>query len=85
MNKIASPKELVSELQSILEYSQTKNPSREKLAKDLSELANRVAGPISAKTAERIPTSLPEKYELRKLLHTIRNPVENLPLKKGKN
>jgi hypothetical protein len=42
MKKIASPNELTQELRSLLAYSKTKNPSREKLAHDLSQLAQRV-------------------------------------------
>jgi len=45
MEKIASPKELAAELQRILAYTETAEPSREKIAADLKALANRVAFP----------------------------------------
>lgn len=44
MKKIASSKELQGELQRLLAYSQGRHPSREKLATELWDLANRVAG-----------------------------------------
>jgi len=43
MEKIANPQELAQELQTLLEYAQGPEPSREKLASDLRELANKVA------------------------------------------
>ena len=47
MQKIASPQELSAELHRLLAYcSGTERPSREKLASELRELADRVAGQI---------------------------------------
>jgi hypothetical protein len=43
MNKIASPQELASELNQLLIYAGSPNPSREKIASRLNVLANRVA------------------------------------------
>jgi hypothetical protein len=43
MDKIASPQELVKELRSLLAYSESESPSREKLASDLQALADRTA------------------------------------------
>jgi hypothetical protein len=43
MHKIASPQELQAQLQQLLELANSPNPSREKLAKDLRALADRVA------------------------------------------
>lgn len=43
MNKIASPNELVSELQRILHNAQTRRPSRVLLARELADLGARVA------------------------------------------
>lgn len=44
MNRIASPQDLQAEVHRLLAYSQSPKPSREKLASELRELANRVAG-----------------------------------------
>jgi len=44
MDKIASPDDLTAEIRSLLAYAEGENPSREKLAKDLSALAERVGG-----------------------------------------
>lgn len=44
MDKIASPKELATELRSILAYSEQEKPSRDKIATDLRALADRTAG-----------------------------------------
>jgi protoheme ferro-lyase len=46
MKKIASPQELTSELQRLLDYAKSRNPSREKLASELKTLADRVAAKI---------------------------------------
>ncbi|MBU0571997.1 MAG: hypothetical protein KKC50_08165 [Candidatus Omnitrophica bacterium] len=43
MDKIATPRELRSEIRRLLAYSQTERPSREKLAAELRGLAGRVA------------------------------------------
>jgi len=43
MRKIASPQDLQAELQRLLAYSQTEQPSREKIASELRGLAARVA------------------------------------------
>ena len=43
MDKIASPNELTAEIRSLLAYAEGKEPSRERLAAGLSELAARVA------------------------------------------
>ncbi len=43
MDRIASPQGLQAELRRLLDYSQSPKPSREKLASDLRELAERVA------------------------------------------
>lgn len=43
MKKIASPQDLRSELQGLLEYAQTEQPSRERIASELRGLAERVA------------------------------------------
>lgn len=44
MNKIASPAELQSELRRLVAYSQTATPSRARIAAQLKDLADRVAG-----------------------------------------
>lgn len=44
MKKIASPDELASELRSLLAYAEGDQPSRERLASELSSLAGRVGG-----------------------------------------
>lgn len=54
MRKIANTTELQGELQRLLEYTRTEQPSREKLAADLRVLAARLA-PQSAKVAARVP------------------------------
>jgi hypothetical protein len=41
-NKIATPQELTTELQKILEQAQGTNPSRERIAEDLQSLAARI-------------------------------------------
>jgi hypothetical protein len=43
MDKIASPKELATELRSILAYAEQAKPSRDKIATDLRALADRTA------------------------------------------
>jgi len=43
MDKIASPAELTAEIRKLLAYAESKEPSREKLAADLTALSNRVA------------------------------------------
>jgi hypothetical protein len=43
MKKIATPEELTLELQSLLQYAQSSDPSREKLAAGLRALADRTA------------------------------------------
>jgi len=55
MDKIASPKELVAALRDLLEYAEGKNPSREKLASELLDLAERTAkGPSLPGWSERL-------------------------------
>lgn len=44
MKKIANTAELQDELRSILTYAQTEHPSRERLASQLEDLSQRVAG-----------------------------------------
>lgn len=44
MDKIASPEELTTEIRTLLAYAEGENPSREKLAADLTALAERVGG-----------------------------------------
>jgi seryl-tRNA synthetase len=44
MNRIATTQELQAEIKNLLAYAQSKKPSREKLAADLTALAARVAG-----------------------------------------
>jgi hypothetical protein len=58
MHKIASPQDLQAELRRLLAYSQEVQPSRQVLASELRELANRVAGwgkkeTITAKDLEK--------------------------------
>lgn len=43
MDRIATPRNLVTELQKILAYAETEKPSREKLAAELNALADRTA------------------------------------------
>jgi hypothetical protein len=51
MDKIASPQELRTELQRLVAYCQTEQPSRECLASEIRQLADRIAedpsGPLS--------------------------------------
>ena len=54
MHKIANTTELQGELHRLLEYTQAKHPSREKLAVDLRVLAARLA-PQPAKVAAQVP------------------------------
>ena len=44
MDKIASPQDLASEIQLLIKYAGSENPSRSKLAQQLRGLADRVAG-----------------------------------------
>ena len=44
MQKIATPQDLQAELHRLLAYCQEENPSREKLAAEIRELADRVGG-----------------------------------------
>jgi len=48
MRKIASPQDLQADLQDLLAYSQSAEPSRAKLASDLRDLADRVATPAGS-------------------------------------
>lgn len=47
MHKIASPSDLQSELHRILSYARTSTPSRQVIASELRDLADRVAAKIS--------------------------------------
>jgi acyl-CoA-binding protein len=49
MNKITSPQELQAHLRSLLAYSQGSNPSRDKIARGLQNLADRLAAKAPAK------------------------------------
>ena len=61
MNKIASPQELQSELRKLLAYVESsKEPSREKLAGELGQLASRV-------TVRRITAGDQNKDKLRRV------------------
>jgi hypothetical protein len=61
MDKIASPQELISELQDLLTYAKNPNPSREKLASDLANLAERIALTASGSGRDIFYTIVPEK------------------------
>jgi chromosome segregation ATPase len=54
MKKIANATELQTELQSLLRYAQTSNPSREKLAMELLSLSTRVAGAMDGVDIESL-------------------------------
>jgi len=61
MEKIASPKELASELRALVVYAEGSNPSRQRLASALQNLAGRVAAnPLAPPppTQEQIKVSL---------------------------
>ena len=57
MNKIATPKDLISELQRVLAYASSKKPSRTKLSRDLSALSEKVSS--QEKTASSFTITLP--------------------------
>jgi hypothetical protein len=52
MRKVANTRELQAELQALLTYAQSPNPSRETLASDLRKLAKRVADNHGERTAK---------------------------------
>ena len=62
MKKFASPNELVSELRSLLAYAEGHQPSREKLASGLRELAHRTAGYPRNFTLHRRMTAVLDEF-----------------------
>lgn len=65
MKKIASPYEFRAELQQILAYSQTHQPSREVIASELRSLADRVA-------ADRVAASDDPATQIQELKDMLR-------------
>lgn len=59
MEKIADTNELVMELQRLLTAAQSTNPSREKLAGSIRQLAERVAGPGRGSVVDQLKLEFP--------------------------
>lgn len=67
MDKIASPKELTAEIRSLLAYAEGKEPSRVRLAADLSALAKRVAAGKSSSGGQDIFHSIVPQRDVMKM------------------
>jgi hypothetical protein len=71
MNKISSSKDLSVELQHILNYASSPNPSRNKLASDLRALAFRVAGEPYQTLKEAVSDESKRRNKVNKELHAL--------------